>query len=332
MRIHLSSTSNLYLSQLSGDSVKVYNALIDALSRGNLKASCHISDPDQISRELTDILLAVCMGNPEIFFIQQCISPTISGDRIDFDLNSIYEVSTLSDKYDELVAEVERIVGIIKKMPDKYNQIYRLNEYLCMRITGCENENPIYGNAYGALINCQARCEGFAKAAKMILDRLGFENEIITGEATHEGETVEHAWNAIKVDGHYYYFDFTWDGGYSINQQIAIPLYTFLDRNTMLINHKPKLLVDNDTDDSRLFYKLHNGEMNYLSDLSNAEIIPYDRHYFSIVKLPFELSEYEKDHELYNWVTQTFGHESYGIYTNAVYADGINCAIIYFFN
>lgn len=332
MRVHLSSTSNLYSKRLSGDSLKVYNAIIDSLKRGDFTITCSISDPDAISRDLEMILSAISLGNPELFFVKNCISPSISGDTFSVEMSSIYDESTLSEKNDELNNEVDRIVEIIKKIPEKTDQIYRLNEYLSVRIAGNMNTNPEYGNAYGAIIGCEARCEGYAKAAKMILDRLGFKNDIITGTATQDGETVPHAWNVIEVDGQNYYFDFAWNAGYSLGQEIPVPLYTFLDRKTMLINHQPKLLVDNDNDDSRLFYKLHNGEIEYLSDMSNAEILSYGRHFYAVVKMPFELNEYERNYELYNWVTQTFGRELIALNTSCVYADGIGCAIIYFVN
>ena len=332
MRINLFTPDNMYSDHLSGDSLYLYKEIINSLSKGDLTISCEVSNPNEINDNIDLIGKAVFEGNPELFFVEQVFAPSFSGNRINLTLKPCYDMSTINEKYDALCKEIDRIVEIISKIPNKIDQLYRLNEYLCIRIETSSNTDWAYGNSYGALISCCARCEGFAKAAKMILNKLGFENEIIVGNATHNGQNVVHAWNEIKVNGKNYYFDFTWNAGYSANQKIAIPLYTFLDRNTMLISHEPFLLLDNDNDNSMLFWKLHNGELQYLSDLSSADVIPYDIHYFAIARFPFELSQYEIDYELYQWAENAFGCSCFATQTFIAYDRDLKCGIIYFLN
>lgn len=65
-------------------------------------------------------------------------------------------------------------------------------------------QNPIY-SAYGALVNQDAVCQGYALAYKLLLNKAGIESGVVTSEA------MGHEWNYIKLDGKYYYVDVTWD-------------------------------------------------------------------------------------------------------------------------
>ena len=79
-------------------------------------------------------------------------------------------------------------------------------EYLVDHIEyDLETENS--GNIYGALVEGRARCEGYARAAQYLLNRLGVFCTYVAGECYSSGS---HAWNLIQVDGSYYYMDVTW--------------------------------------------------------------------------------------------------------------------------
>jgi len=56
-------------------------------------------------------------------------------------------------------------------------------------------------------VHGQAVCQGYALAFKLCMDILGIESKVILG-MTPEGK---HAWNAVKLDGEWYYIDVTWD-------------------------------------------------------------------------------------------------------------------------
>lgn len=61
------------------------------------------------------------------------------------------------------------------------------------------------GSTYGAV------CEGYAKAFQLLLNLSGIENLVVTGVGYTEQSVESHAWNLVKIDGKYYYFDLTWD-------------------------------------------------------------------------------------------------------------------------
>ena len=65
---------------------------------------------------------------------------------------------------------------------------------------------------YGALIEKKCVCEGYAKAFKYLLNSVGYECELLQGTATNSsGQTENHAWNAVKLNGIWYEIDTTWD-------------------------------------------------------------------------------------------------------------------------
>ncbi len=52
-------------------------------------------------------------------------------------------------------------------------------------------------------------CEGYSKAAKILLNRMGVPCCLIRGSVT--GSDLGHMWNAVSVDGSWYLMDVTWD-------------------------------------------------------------------------------------------------------------------------
>ncbi len=61
--------------------------------------------------------------------------------------------------------------------------------------------------AYGALIDGNPVCSGYARAMHLLLTCEGINAKIISGK----GEGEEHCWNLIELDGKWYQLDATWD-------------------------------------------------------------------------------------------------------------------------
>ena len=67
-------------------------------------------------------------------------------------------------------------------------------------------------NLYGAIVNKEAVCEGYTKAFKYLMDKIGIECVVVIGKATNsENATERHAWNYVKINGNWYAIDVTWD-------------------------------------------------------------------------------------------------------------------------
>ncbi|MDE6276149.1 MAG: hypothetical protein K2M75_06400 [Clostridia bacterium] len=67
--------------------------------------------------------------------------------------------------------------------------------------------------SYGALVNCESVCEGYAKSFKAVMDRLGIPCVCVAGYGSEkeDGSRVPHMWNHVQVDGMWYAVDVTYN-------------------------------------------------------------------------------------------------------------------------
>ena len=52
-------------------------------------------------------------------------------------------------------------------------------------------------------------CDGYSKAFKLLMDKLGIRCGIVSGETIRS--SGGHSWNYVLIDGDYYWIDVTWD-------------------------------------------------------------------------------------------------------------------------
>ncbi|MCI8384457.1 MAG: hypothetical protein HFJ33_06340, partial [Clostridia bacterium] len=76
-----------------------------------------------------------------------------------------------------------------------YNTSYRLE-------SDCDEGNEGFiGTPYGALVKKQAVCEGYARALKTILDKIGINSILVQGTHQSEGSAaVPHMWNYVEME------------------------------------------------------------------------------------------------------------------------------------
>ncbi len=101
---------------------------------------------------------------------------------------------------------VEDILSKIDKSASDFEKEKALHDILAQN-TAYEISAKNAHNAYGALVEGEAVCEGYAKAFQYLLHRLGIQSAIVIGES----RGVAHGWNIVKIDGDWYHVDLTWD-------------------------------------------------------------------------------------------------------------------------
>lgn len=77
--------------------------------------------------------------------------------------------------------------------------------------------------SYGALLSGKAVCDGYAKAAKLLFNECNIDAGIVTSDS------MNHAWNYLKMNGDYYFLDVTWDDPVP---ETFISQYGYFNRNT----------------------------------------------------------------------------------------------------
>ncbi|MGM9666843.1 MAG: transglutaminase domain-containing protein [Eubacteriales bacterium] len=165
--------------------------------------------PARISlSELKTVMAAYDCDYPQHFWVKK----SYTADLIPFSasIKSItmqYSMSgkTLENARVAFENEANQILsGINFSMSD-----YEIELYLHDAIA--ENVDYILGyvnshNAYGAIVNKKAVCDGYSKAFQYLLRKCGIQALVINGYAD-----TGHAWNIVKIDGKYYHTDVTFD-------------------------------------------------------------------------------------------------------------------------
>lgn len=67
------------------------------------------------------------------------------------------------------------------------------------------NDEPAVYTSYGAFVNHNVVCQGYALAFKVLMDRAGIPCCYV------KSDTMHHAWNMVRLDGNWYHVDVTWD-------------------------------------------------------------------------------------------------------------------------
>lgn len=76
-------------------------------------------------------------------------------------------------------------------------------------------------NIMSVFLNGETVCQGYASAMQYLLEKVGIVCSVVTGTA----DGLPHAWNIIKLDGEYYFFDVTWANTFYDNGE------SFIDYN-----------------------------------------------------------------------------------------------------
>lgn len=123
-------------------------------------------------------------------------------------------LSRLSDEDISVVNKIENIISlVIKDNMTDYDKELAIHDYLVLNFK-YDYDNYVKGTLpseaytpYGLLINGTGVCQAYADAAKLLLNAINIECEVVTGTA----DGIAHAWNVVKLDNEYYMLDVTWD-------------------------------------------------------------------------------------------------------------------------
>ena len=171
---------------------------------------------------------AYMFDNPGIFYLSadkmfMNIETTTIGSKVTYNtyIDNGQKNNYLLDEYssekqvENALNQIEKVKQEIlqNKTGDTYTDIKMVHDYLVDNIvydTSLSKEN-IY-NIYGALINKECVCEGYARAFKYILDDMNIPCILVVGEAKNsEGKTENHAWNYVQINNEWKAIDTTWD-------------------------------------------------------------------------------------------------------------------------
>ncbi len=202
---------------------------------------------------------AYTYDNPDVFYLSPNkmylnIETTTKGKNVTYEvyINSGNEDNYLIDEFSSQ-EEVENAINKIEQVrnqilqnrsSDTYDNIKMVHDYLVDNIqydTTISKSN-IY-NIYGAMVNGEAVCEGYARSFKYLMDSLRIPCTLVIGKGTNsDGETENHAWNYVQIGERWYAVDSTWDDPVSLTgwvSQSSKYRYFLKGSNDMIRDHIP---------------------------------------------------------------------------------------------
>ena len=159
-----------------------------------------------------------------------------------------YFIDEFSSKaqVDNAIEKIEQTRNqmIQNRKNNTYDNIKMVHDYLVENIeydTSISKEN-IY-NIYGAMVNGEAVCEGYARSFKYVMDSFGIPCTLVIGKGTNsEGKTENHAWNYVQLGDRWYALDVTWDDPISLTGWVSESSkyrYFLKGSNDMIKDHIP---------------------------------------------------------------------------------------------
>lgn len=112
--------------------------------------------------------------------------------------------------YDDAVFQdaVNEALSSLDYNMDDMQKAITLHDYLvlnCEYYTDSSTFPDTVYDAYAALVDRKAVCQGYALAYKYLLNQAGIDCYMVTSSA------MNHAWNLVELNGQYYQVDTTWD-------------------------------------------------------------------------------------------------------------------------
>lgn len=231
--------NDLYIRNLSDAQKQVAQTLVDGMKAG--ESEIELNQPIQLD-EISELYQRLKLADPELFFL---------ADQQNYEYSPLtQEVKVFHPnyiEYDDGLTIPQRIEqlrqlrnSIIQDWHGRgeYECSVLMNDYLVDTIT-YQPQAAHEHNLYGALVERQAVCDGYALAYKYLANGLGMDCVVITGSAYEDKAGYQqgmsqlqslnaqqimqwdsgyrHAWNAIQIDGHWYYTDVTYNDPVSLD-------------------------------------------------------------------------------------------------------------------
>lgn len=214
---------------------------------------------EQLGKYYQSAIEAYNYDNPEVFYLSPNkmylnIEATTQRNKTTYNVyisskdgeNYLTDEFSSKEQINTALQQIEQVKEQIlqNKKTNTYENIKMVHDYLIENTeydTSVSKEN-IY-NIYGAMVNKQAVCEGYAKSFKYLMDALGIPCTLVIGEATNsEGQTENHAWNYVQIDENWYAIDCTWDDPISSTGWVSEASkyrYFLKGSDDMAKNHEP---------------------------------------------------------------------------------------------
>ena len=159
--------------------------------------------------------------------------------------------SRLDEFETEALEKAERVISeVVTEDMDDYQKELAVHDWLIAECTYDPGELRVIpkrtehsDEPYGALVLGKAICAGYSTSFQLMMSMLGIPCVLIHST---DVENEEHAWNAVQLDGAWYYVDVTWDDpvpdktGRAITHEWFNVSYDFLSERHVMTEDCPQ--------------------------------------------------------------------------------------------
>ncbi len=177
---------------------RINNALVGWADKVEL-SDCNIS-----LDEFRQLYTSVINANPELFYVGTKYQYTSTGGMI----KNLYPQYKDGFSADDVEGFRSKAQSIVARMEDSWTDLEKalfLHDYIVQHVEYEKTEPYSKYSAYDAMIGGEAVCNGYALEYTYLLGLAGIESEVVVSDS------LQHAWNLLRLNGKYYYVDSTWD-------------------------------------------------------------------------------------------------------------------------
>lgn len=230
-----------YYNQIDEDAKKIYDKLIE--SKEKIKTGTenieftnnefnHILSQENgielLSKKYQEAVDAIRYDHIELYYVDftKMILKTITytrGRNVTYEVfltvaegqKNYFQDELANADIDAMIETTENVANEILEQTEgtDYQKIQYIHNWLIDNLKYDTTYNAHNNrNIYGALVNREVVCEGYAKAFKYLLDKMQIPCILVSGEAINsEGKSEKHMWNYIRINNIWYAVDVTWD-------------------------------------------------------------------------------------------------------------------------
>lgn len=192
--------------------------------------------PDINGEQLDRVFSALLSDNPDLFFVGRRCTLTARSIFNFCAVEYYIDKETYAEQKEKLDAVCNDFLATLPDYDDEFRTELEIHDFIVEKCRyRMEQGEFVYSSAYGAIVNGEAACEGYSKAAKLLLDKVGIENAVVSGISdNNEDPEGPHMWNVVKINGDFYYLDCTWDDPVSKSGEEML-MYSYFNLNNEMI-------------------------------------------------------------------------------------------------
>lgn len=222
-----------------------------------------IKVPSLDSESLEKVLTALICDNPYMFMFNSCSLVTV-GSKNYFEPKYIMSRQEYELQKEQTDIAVDKIISSLPVSASSYEKQLILHDSIVNNCTYFDTDEPSQANVTGVFINAQAKCTGYAKAYKLLLNKAGIDCVLISGYAEDYNQNgSSHMWVATDTDGIWSYTDITWDDPITDNgEEICQHVYFCMSDDMINRTHSEYEFLNSCPDSQLYYYKAGNAYYN----------------------------------------------------------------------